>query len=107
VPEPVLHLLVCTNDRGPESDRPSCGRRGGLEVYRRLKDLIREHGLKQDVLVTRTGCLHHCSRGVTVAVWPYNLWHGHVGVADCEELLDRSRQGEQLERRRMPPGPWE
>ena len=56
---------------------------------------------------TRTGCLKHCSRGATVAVWPANHWYGRVEVEDAAELLDAELAGGELERRRMPPGPWE
>jgi len=107
VPAPALQILICTNDRGADSPRPSCARRCGVELHRRLKDLVRERGLKASVLVTRTGCLHHCSRGTTVAVWPGNAWHGGVEVADAEELLDAALAGRPLDRRRMPAGPWE
>ena len=107
VPTPRVHLLVCTNDRGEGAAKPSCARRCGVELYYRLKDRIKELGLRDEVLVTRTGCLKHCSRGTTVAVWPGNLWHGAVEVADADELLEAARRGEHLERRRMPPGPWE
>jgi (2Fe-2S) ferredoxin len=107
VPEPSIQILVCVNDRGEGGARASCARRGSEQLYYRLKDLITELGLRDEVLVTRTGCLKHCSRGTTVAVWPGNHWHGGVEVEDADELLDAARRGELLERRRMPPGPWE
>ena len=107
MPEPKVHVLVCVNDRGEGATRPCCGRRGGEEVYYRLKDRVRELELRDEVLVTRTGCLRHCSRGPTVVVWPGNLWHGGVETGDADDLLAAARRGELLERRRMPPGPWE
>jgi (2Fe-2S) ferredoxin len=107
VPAPLIQILVCTNDRGMDAPKPSCAQRGGIEVYRRLKDEVRSRGLKESVLVTRTGCMHHCSRGVTVAVWPGNFWYGGVLTDDASALLDAALAGEELVRRRMPPGPWE
>lgn len=107
MPVPEIQILVCENDRGEDAARPSCGRRGGLGVYRRLKDLIRLRGLRDRVLVTRTGCLRHCSRGPTVVVWPAHHWYGGVAVEDVEELLDCALEGRFVERLRMPPGPWE
>jgi (2Fe-2S) ferredoxin len=107
VPTPRVQILVCVNDRGEGSTRASCGRRGGLELYYRLKQRTKDLGLRDEVLATRTGCLRHCSRGPTVAVWPGNLWHGHVTEADVDELIEAARRGETLERRRMPDGPWE
>lgn len=98
---------MCTNDRGPDAPRPSCAQRDGLSLYQRLKERTRELGLRESVLVTRTGCQRRCSHGVTVVAWPGNRWHGSVTLADAEELLDRVVAGDDLERRRMPEGPWE
>jgi (2Fe-2S) ferredoxin len=58
-----------------------------VELYRRLKDRVRELGLRDEVIVTRTGCLKHCSRGATVGVWPQNRWYGGVTPGDVEEIL--------------------
>lgn len=107
MPRPELQLLVCTNDRGLDATKPSCGAGCGLDLYHRLKDLVKERGLKETVLVTRTGCLKQCSRGATVAVWPANHWYGRVEPVDAEALLKAELAGGELERRRMPPGPWE
>jgi len=107
VPIPELQILVCLNDRGPDAARPSCTQRGSLAVYQRLKDRVRELGLRDRVLVTRTGCQRRCSCGITVVAWPGNRWHGAVEPEDVDELLAALLAGESLERRRMPDGPWE
>ena len=52
-----LQILVCTNDRGPEAPRRAAAPRGGLEVYQRAQGPGAELGLRDEVLVTRTGCL--------------------------------------------------
>lgn len=107
MPRPRVHLLVCTNERPADAPRPSCAARGGLEVYHALKDRVRELGLRDEVLVTRTGCLRHCSRGVTVCAWPGNHWHGFVEPGDADALIEAVRRGEPLAARPMPDGPWE
>lgn len=107
MPKPQLHLLVCTNERPVDGPRASCSPNGSLALYQKLKDLVRERGLRDRVLVTRTGCLRHCSRGPVVAVWPGNLWCGRVGEADAEALLDAALRGETPAHLEMPPGPWE
>ncbi len=111
MPKPQAQVLVCVNDRGAEAAKPSCAVRGGLAVYQAFKDRVRDRALRDQVLVTRTGCLKHCSRGVTVVVWPGNFWYGGVQEGDVDEILDRSVLGkpdcDEIERLRMPPGPWE
>ena len=101
-------MLVCVNERPPDAPKPSCGPRGGLEVYRQFKDVVRERGVRDRVMVVRTGCLKHCSRGITVAVWPLNVWYSAVTLGDVEEIVDRTViAGEEVERLRMPDIPWE
>ncbi len=108
MPKPQIQILVCVNERPPDAEKPSCGPRGGLEVYRRVKDVVRARGLRDRVMVVRTGCLKHCSRGITVAVWPHGFWYQGVTSDDIEEIVERSAaQGQEVERLRMPDIPWE
>ena len=107
MPKPQAQVLVCVNDRGPESAKPCCAARDGLAVYQAFKDRVKARALRDAVLVTRTGCLKHCSRGVAVAVWPGNDWYGGVTVEDAGEILDAALGGREATRLRMPPGPWE
>ncbi len=106
---PEIQILVCVNDRPPDARKPSCAPRGGLEVYRRFKDRVRELGVRDRVMVVRTGCLKHCSRGIAVAVWPWNLWYQRVTLDDVDEILETTvlAEGRVVERLRMPDIPWE
>jgi (2Fe-2S) ferredoxin len=107
--KPHVHVLVCLNDRPPGGGKPSCLPRGAEAVLSRFKERIKELGVGDRVMVTRTGCLKHCSRGITVAIWPYNLWYGRVRPEDVDEIVARSvlGDGEEVERLRMPDIPWE
>ena len=109
MPKPQVQILVCLNERPANAAKPSCGPRGSLEVYRRFKDRVRELGLRDGVMVTRTGCLKHCSRGITVGIWPYNLWYSGVTLDDVDEILQETvvGQGRVVERLEMPDIPWE
>ena len=82
---------------------------GALGVYHRFKDRVKELGIRDRVMVVRTGCLKHCSQGITVAVWPCNLWYRGVTEGDVEEILQRTvaGDGQEVERLRMPDIPWE
>jgi (2Fe-2S) ferredoxin len=110
MPIPRVQILVCTNERPPESGKPSCLPRGSLEVYRRFKDRVRALGLRDEVIVTRTGCLKHCSQGISVGIWPWNLWYRRVTVDDVDVILATTVQGDgaAVERLRLPAdAPWE
>jgi len=108
MPKPVLQVLVCCNERPADASKPSCLPRGAVEVYHRFKDRVKQRGLRQEVMVTRTGCLKHCSRGVTVALWPQNAWLAGVTVGDVDDILDCAARGEEGPARlKMPDIPWE
>jgi (2Fe-2S) ferredoxin len=74
----------------------------------RLKDLVRDRGLRDQVIVNRTSCLKHCSQGVTLAVQPDNVWYARVTDQDldtiCREHLEERRP---VARLLMPDIPWE
>ena len=108
MPKPRLQILVCCNERDPSASKPSCSPRGAVGVYHRFKDRVKERGLREGVMVTRTGCLKHCSRGVTVAIWPQNDWLAGVREEDVDSVLDAAVSGGEMpERLRMPDIPWE
>jgi len=108
MPTPRVQILVCCNEREASASKPSCLPRGAVAVYHRFKDRVKERGLRDGVMVTRTGCLKHCSRGVTVAIWPQNAWLAGVRESDVDTVLDAALAGEAMpERLRMPDIPWE
>lgn len=103
MPRPERHLLICSNNRGPSHPKGSCGEKGGEKLVGLIKDLIREHGLKERVLVSRTGCLKHCSLGVTAAVYPDNIWYRGVSEADLDEICSKHlAQGTPVDRLLLP-----
>lgn len=109
MPRPERHLLICSNNRGPAHPRGSCGEKGSEGFVGLMKDLIRENGLRERVIVSRTGCLKHCSLGVTAVVYPDNVWYGGVTEPDLREICETHlKDGVPIERLRLPEdAPWE
>ncbi|HSB62431.1 MAG TPA: (2Fe-2S) ferredoxin domain-containing protein [Vicinamibacteria bacterium] len=108
MPKPERHVLVCLNTRPPGNPKGSCGEKGAEAVFERLKAMAKERGLGQRVIVNRTSCLKHCSRGITVAVYPENVWYAGVGEGDLEEICRSHLEGgTPLARLFMPDIPWE
>ena len=106
--KPERHLLVCLNTRPPGNPKGSCGEKGSEAVFDRLKAMVKESGLGQRIIVNRTSCLKHCSRGITVAVYPENVWYAGVRLEDLEEIYrSHLREGKPVERLFMPDIPWE
>ena len=73
-----------------------------------LKALVKGRGLGDRVMVQKTSCLKHCSRGITVAVQPDNVWYAGVRPPDLDEICGRHlERGETVDRLLMPDIPWE
>ncbi|MEM9292693.1 MAG: (2Fe-2S) ferredoxin domain-containing protein [Acidobacteriota bacterium] len=108
MPSPRAQILVCVNGRGEGARKASCEPLGALPLYRRFKDEIRSRGIRQQVIVTRTGCLKHCSLGVVVVVQPANHWYREVTTEHIPEIVDSALSGVPVERLLVPvDAPWE
>ena len=108
MPKPERHVLVCINERPADNPKGSCAAKGSVALYEELKAMTRDRGLGGRVLVSRASCLKHCSRGITVAVYPDNAWYAGVTPADLAEICESPlRDGSPVERLAMPDIPWE
>jgi (2Fe-2S) ferredoxin len=108
VPRPERQVLVCVNIRPPGNPKGSCGEKGSQSLFEALRDLVRERGLADRVMVNRAYCLKHCSRGPTVAVQPDNVWYGGVQRRDLDDIVSSHlEEGRPVERLFMPDIPWE
>jgi len=100
------HVFVCTNERPPDHPKGSCKAKGSQEVRDALKKALKERGLSHEVRANNAGCLDQCATGITVVVYPEQVWYGHVTVADVEELVDKHLVGgEVVERLLLPDQP--
>lgn len=108
MPKPERHVLVCLNVRPADNPKGSCGQKGSEAVFDALKAMVKERGLGDRIIVNRTNCLKHCSQGITVAVYPDNVWYARVQTSDLEEIFQSHlREGRPVERLLMPDIPWE
>src|SRR5262245_31940116 len=106
--KPSHHILVCTNTRPAGNPKGSCGEKGSEDLADSLKSLVKNRGLAARVIVNRTSCLKHCSRGITVAVQPDNVWYAGVKPEDLGEIVESHvENGRPVERLFMPDIPWE
>ncbi|QDU66486.1 (2Fe-2S) ferredoxin domain-containing protein [Engelhardtia mirabilis] len=97
------HLFVCTNRRPDGSPRGCCASKGGEEIAAAFKAATFERGLKRVVRAQKAGCLDQCDRGVTVVVYPDEVWYGGVTLADVDEIVDSHLvRGEPVQRLVIP-----
>jgi (2Fe-2S) ferredoxin len=100
------HVFVCTNERAPGNPKGCCKSKGAEAVRDELKKRLAERGLKKVVRANAAGCLDQCEHGVTLVVYPEQVWYGNVSLADLPELIERHIvNGEYVERLMLPEQP--
>lgn len=98
------HFFVCTNQREDGHLLPSCGRRGGSDVFEAFSQVLARRGWPAGVKVTPTGCLTPCQHGPNVVVYPEGVWYAGVTPSDVPELLETHGDGQgTVERLLLPP----
>ena len=96
-------IFVCTRTREAGSRKSCCGTRGADEVLEGFKIATGVHGMKRVFRATSSGCLDQCDRGVTVVVYPDDVWYGGVTRADVDEIVEQHVLGGLIvERLRVP-----
>jgi (2Fe-2S) ferredoxin len=100
------HVFVCENERAADNPRGCCKHKGAVEVRAKLKSELASRGLKGSVRANAAGCLDQCEHGVTVVVYPEQVWYGGVTVADVDEIIERHLiGGDYVERLMLPDQP--
>ena len=84
------HILICTNERGENSQRMDCASCGGKEIRLEFVKLINQYGLKGKVRANKSGCLDVCELGAAVVIYPDNIWYVKIKVKDVREIFERS-----------------
>ena len=84
-------VLVCANERGPESTKPSCGRRPAEELKSWLKAKTRaDEGPPSEMRVLTSSCLSLCpEHGIAVSLMPGNRLLQVDPEADRQALLNQ------------------
>lgn len=98
------HLFFCTNQRGPDADRPCCNDRGGSEARAHAKARVKEAGLAGPggIRVNKAGCMDRCEEGPVCVVYPDGVWYTYVDEEDIDEIVERHlKNGEIVQRLRI------
>lgn len=83
------HIFICENRRPEGHPRGCCSEKNSPAIKELLKKRIKELGLNTDVRVNTSGCLDACEHGVTIVVYPEQIWYGKVTVDDVDEIIQQ------------------
>ena len=81
------HIFICENKRPDGHQRSCCAEKGSAEIREHFKNRLKELGLNADVRANGAGCLDACEFGVSIVVYPEQVWYGAVTKEDVEEII--------------------
>jgi (2Fe-2S) ferredoxin len=87
-------VFFCINDRGPESDRPSCNLCGSAEIREYAKKRVKDLGLAGEgkIRINQAGCLDRCEEGPVCVIYPEGTWYTYVDETDIDEIIESHLQ---------------
>jgi (2Fe-2S) ferredoxin len=83
------HIFVCENKRPEGHPKGCCADKNSLEIRSLFKKRLKELGLSTQIRANASGCLDACEHGVTVVVYPEQVWYGRVTIDDVEEIIQQ------------------
>ena len=86
-PPYARHLFICTNRRPDGSPKGCCASKGGDELRLAFKKELDAQGVT-GVRANGAGCLDACERGMSVVVYPEQVWYGPVKLDDVKEIVN-------------------
>jgi len=81
------HIFVCENRRPAGHPRGCCADKNSEKIRDLFKQRLKELGLNSSMRANAAGCLDACAHGVTVVVYPEQIWYGGVTLNDVEEII--------------------
>lgn len=97
------HVFVCTNERAADNPRGCCKSKGAAGVRDKLKQELTTRGLAKLIRANNAGCLDQCDHGVSIVVYPEQVWYGGVTEADVVEIVERHLIGGEVVTRLLIP----
>ena len=84
------HIFFCTNDRGPDAERPSCNRCGSSELREYAKKRVKDLDLAGEgkIRVNTSGCLDRCEEGPICVVYPEAVWYTYIDETDIDDIVN-------------------
>ena len=99
MPRFARHVFVCINERPEGHPKGCCLRKGSQDVRDALKAELRRLRLDGIVRANNSGCLDACEHGVSMVIYPEQIWYGGVRKEDIPEIVERTIvRGEVIER---------
>lgn len=81
------HIFICENKRPEGHPRGCCADKGSAQIREFFKKRLKELGLSKSIRANSSGCLDACEYGVSIVVYPEQIWYGAIKQEDVEEII--------------------
>ena len=81
------HIFICENERPDGHPRGCCKDKNSPEIRQQFKQRLKELKLNGSVRANAAGCLDACEFGVSIVIYPEQVWYGGVTTDDVEEII--------------------
>ncbi|WP_242926966.1 (2Fe-2S) ferredoxin domain-containing protein [Pontibacter vulgaris] len=78
IPEKVIY--VCTGSK--------CKKKGGKDLAKLFREMIKEMGLKGKVEVVKTDCTDRCDYAPVMSMQPDNAWLNYMNEAKAKQAFN-------------------
>lgn len=79
-PERVIY--VCCDSK--------CKKKGGKEISKMYKQLIKDHKLKEKVALIKTECTDNCKLAPVMSFQPQNQWYVQVSEEEAKAVFEEN-----------------
>lgn len=86
------HVFICGHERPDDASRPSCKKRGSLELLANIKAAARGGGL-EDIRIQKSGCLDFCENGIACVVYPRGTWYRLQPEINIKSFIENLKNG--------------
>lgn len=80
--QPQSVIYVCCDSK--------CKKKGGKEISKMYKQLIKDHGLKGKVAVIKTECTDNCKLAPVMCFQPQNRWYLEVKKEEASSIFEEN-----------------
>ncbi len=81
------HVFICNFSRPAGHSKGCCFDKGSKGLIDEFKKKVAALGLNKKIRVNQSGCLDACEHGISVVVYPEQIWYGNVKPDDIDEII--------------------
>lgn len=99
-------IYICDSHKPKVHGGGCCSDKGSQNLLQEFAEGLQGANLHQEVELIPTTCLSQCLTGISIRVWPDQVYYGKVKEADIQEIVtEHLIENKPVERIRIHPQP--